>query len=159
MYKMLESFYRGKRILVTGHTGFKGSWLCKLLCMLNADVYGYSLEPPTEPSIYELIGLNKRISSTIGDVRDYGKLLSYIEKIKPELIFHMAAQPIVRESYRIPRDTFETNIMGTVNVLEAARVSCCVKGILNVTTDKVYENPEQSGHRFTEEEKLDGFDP
>ena len=156
--KGMYEFYRGKRVLVTGHTGFKGSWLCKMLKELGAEVYGYSLKPPTSPSLYECCGLEKEICSEIGDIRDLPHLMNYFEKVKPEVVFHLAAQPIVRESYKNPVFTYETNVMGTVNILECIRMSDTVKSFLNVTTDKVYENKEwQWGYR--ENEPLDGYDP
>lgn len=154
---MLE-FYNGKRVFVTGHTGFKGAWLCKVLAARGAAVTGYSLEPPTEPSLFEILDMRKNINSVIGDIRDLEKLSSAFEKAQPEIVFHLAAQPIVRESYRSPAYTYETNVMGTVNILECIRNSSCVKSFLNVTTDKVYLNKEWHwGYR--ENDELDGFDP
>lgn len=157
--KLDLSFYKGKTILVTGHTGFKGSWLCRILVMAGAKVVGYSLEPPTEPNLFTILGLNKQIASIIGDIRDYQKLLNVFTKYQPEVVFHLAAQPIVRTSYDEPRYTFETNVMGTVNVLECARQTASVKSLVNITTDKVYKNDELSNHPFKEDEPLDGFDP
>ena len=124
-YKRLMEFYRGKRVLVTGHTGFKGSWLCRVLSLACADVCGYALEPPTKPSLFELAGIarDERVRSVAGDVRDYEHMRSVFEDFKPEIVIHMAAQPIVRESYKNPRYTFETNVMGTVNVCECVRLS------------------------------------
>ncbi len=152
------NFYNGKKVLVTGHTGFKGSWLCHILAEAGADVTGYSLEPPTSPSLYSISGLEQRINSVIGDVRDFDKLRAVFEDIQPEIVFHLAAQPIVRDSYKYPRYTYETNVMGTVNIMECARLFPCVKSLLNVTTDKVYQNNEWCwGYR--ENEPLDGFDP
>lgn len=156
--KDIREFYKGKKVLVTGHTGFKGSWLCKMLLELGAEVYGYSLKPPTTPSLYELCGLEEEIVSEIGDVRDREHLKAFFERVQPEIVFHLAAQPIVRESYKDPVYTYETNVMGTVNILECIRLSDSVKSFLNVTTDKVYENKEWCwGYR--EHEPLDGFDP
>lgn len=156
--KMDMTFYRGKNVLVTGHTGFKGSWMCKLLIQLGANVTGYALEPPTSPSLFELVHLSDRMNSVIGDVRDYLHLKSVFDTIKPEIVIHMAAQPIVRESYKHPRYTYETNVMGTVNLLECARLCDSVKSIINVTTDKVYHNREWNwGYR--ENEELNGYDP
>lgn len=156
------SFYRGKRVLITGHTGFKGSWLCHMLLLAGAEVTGYSLQPPTEPSLFELSGLEKRMNSVMGDVRDYERLLQVFRASEPEIVFHLAAQPIVRESYRNPRCTYETNVMGTVDVLECVRQMMLEgkgpRSVLNVTTDKVYRNREQS-RGFQEEDELDGFDP
>lgn len=152
------SFYKGKRVFVTGHTGFKGTWLCQMLVGAGAQVTGYSLQPPTDPSLFALSGLENRMNSIIGDVRDYDYLLAAFREAKPEIVLHLAAQPIVRESYRTPRETYETNVMGTVNLLECVRVCGGVKSVLNVTTDKVYHNNEWAwGYR--ENEPLDGFDP
>ncbi len=152
------TFYNGKRVFITGHTGFKGSWLCRILMNAGAQVTGYSLDPPTEPSLYRIAGIEKGITSIIGDIRDYKALNDAINQSQPEIIFHLAAQPIVRDSYRNPVYTFETNIMGTVNILECARNCESVKSVLNVTTDKVYLNREwEWGYR--ENEMLDGYDP
>lgn len=152
------SFYRGKKVLVTGHTGFKGSWLCKLLSMAGAEVTGYSLLPPTEPSLFQLANIEQEVNSVIGDIRDLAALQQVFEKQQPEIVLHLAAQPIVRDSYKEPVYTYETNVMGTVNILECVRKSSCVKSFLNVTTDKVYLNKEWHwGYR--ENEELDGFDP
>lgn len=158
-FKEIEKFYGGKRVFVTGHTGFKGGWLCKILAMAGAEVYGYSLEPPTTPSVYELLNLQDQIHSNIGDIRDINKLKLCMEQANPEYVFHLAAQPLVRESYKTPRETFETNVMGTVNILECVRLMPEVKSLLNITTDKVYENLDMENHAFTEDEKLDGHDP
>ncbi len=152
------SFYKGKRVFVTGYTGFKGSWLCQMLVSAGAEVTGYSLTPPTEPSLFRLAGLEKRMKSIIGDVRDFDYLKAAFIDAQPEIVLHLAAQPIVRESYRTPRETYETNVMGTVNLLECVRICGGVKSVLNVTTDKVYHNNEWPwGYR--ENEPLDGFDP
>lgn len=151
-------FYRNKKVLITGHTGFKGSWLCKLLLMCGAHVTGYSLAPPTNPNLFDLSGVEKDIHSVIGDIRDLPVLQKVFSDHKPEVVIHLAAQPIVREGYRIPAYTFETNVMGTVNILECVRTNDCVRSFLNVTTDKVYHNNEwEWGYR--ENEPLDGFDP
>lgn len=155
----LREFYAGKRVFMTGHTGFKGAWLCKILQMLGADVYGYALKAPTSPALYDLIESDLSMHSAIGDIRDYEKLSAAFDEADPELVFHLAAQPIVRESYRIPRETYEINVMGTVNLLECVRSSKTVRSVLNVTTDKVYENQDDPNHAFSEEDKLDGFDP
>ncbi len=156
--KQLADFYRGKRVLVTGHTGFKGAWLCRILVNFGAQVTGYSLEPPTQPALFSLAGLEGRMTSVIGDVRDYEHLSAVFDQALPEIVLHLAAQPIVRESYKEPRYTYETNVMGTVNLLECVRQHDCVKSVLNVTTDKVYKNNEWCwGYR--EDEPLDGFDP
>lgn len=152
------SFYKNKKVLVTGHTGFKGSWMCQLLIMLGAEVTGYALEAPTEPSLFELCELSSKMNSIIGDVRDLEHLKKVFSDCKPEIVIHMAAQPLVRESYLNPVYTYETNVMGTVNVLECVRLSDSVKSFLNVTTDKVYLNREwQWGYR--ENEELNGYDP
>lgn len=155
----LKAFYKGRTILLTGHTGFKGSWLAKMLLMFGAKVIGYALEPPTEPNLFTLLGLSSGVESVIGDVRDYEKLLSVFRKYRPEIVFHLAAQPIVRESYKCPRYTYDTNVIGTVNVLECIRNTDCVRSFVNITTDKVYENRELKSHLFKEDEKLDGYDP
>ncbi len=152
------SFYNGKRVFVTGHTGFKGSWLCKILSKAGAEVWGYSLNPPTEPSLFETASIEKNINSVIGDIRDFESLKKSFDEARPEIVLHLAAQPLVRDSYENPAYTYETNVMGTVNILECVRLSDCVKSVLNVTTDKVYLNREwEWGYR--ENEELDGFDP
>ena len=157
---MLDTnFYKNKVVLVTGHTGFKGSWLCKMLINFGAKVVGYSLKPPTEPNLYTLANIDNKMTSIIGDIRDFDKLLNIFKTFKPEIVFHLAAQPIVRDSYKEPRYTYETNVMGTVNVLECARLVGCVKSLLNVTTDKVYLNNDIKDHAFKEDEPLDGYDP
>lgn len=152
------NFYKGKRILITGHTGFKGTWMCQVLSELGAQVTGYALQPPTEPSLYELTGMAGRIRSIEGDVRDLEHLLQVFDQTQPEIVIHMAAQPIVRESYVNPVYTYDVNVMGTVNVLECVRKSSSVRSFVNVTTDKVYKNREwEWGYR--ENEELNGFDP
>ena len=151
-------FYNGKRVLVTGHTGFKGSWLTMLLRNAGASVTGYALEPQTEPSLFQLAGLSSGIHHVIGDIRDYDHLEETFRRFQPEIVLHLAAQPIVRTSYQEPRYTYETNVMGTVNICECVRNHECVRSFLNVTTDKVYLNREWCwGYR--ENEPLDGFDP
>ena len=152
------SFYKGKKVLVTGHTGFKGSWLCKILVNAGANVVGYSIDPPTNPSLFELSGIKNEMTSYIADIRDLDKLKEVFEKEQPELVFHLAAQPIVRDSYKMPVYTYETNVMGTVNICECVRLFDCVKSFLNITTDKVYENQE-TNVAFTEDMPLDGYDP
>ena len=152
------SFYKGKKVLVTGHTGFIGSWLCKILVNAGANVVGYSIDPPTNPSLFELSGIKNQITSYIADIRDLDKLKEVFEKEQPELVFHLAAQPIVRDSYKMPVYTYETNVMGTVNICECVRLFDCVKSFLNITTDKVYENQE-TNVAFTEDMPLDGYDP
>ena len=151
-------FYRGKRVFVTGHTGFKGTWLCRILVKAGADVTGYSLPAPTQPNLFELAGLEGHMTSVIGDIRDRDALHDAFNRAQPEIVLHLAAQPIVRDSYKDPVYTYETNVMGTVNILECVRNSSCVRSFLNVTTDKVYHNNEWPwGYR--ENEPLDGFDP
>lgn len=151
-------FYKGKKVFVTGHTGFKGSWLCRILENAGADVTGYSLEPPTTPSLFEVCGIEKEMNSLIGDIRDLAYLKKVFAKTQPEIVFHLAAQPIVRDSYKNPVYTYETNVMGTVNICECVRLNPCVKSFLNVTTDKVYHNNEwEWGYR--EDDPLDGYDP
>lgn len=151
-------FYRGKRVFVTGHTGFKGAWLCRMLVSTGAIVTGYALAPPTQPNLFDLAGMEGKMISIIGDIRDREKLKAAFDVAKPEIILHLAAQPIVRDSYKDPAYTYETNVMGTVNILECVRLSNSVRSFLNVTTDKVYQNREWVwGYR--EEEPLDGYDP
>lgn len=153
-----KDFYRGKRVLVTGHTGFKGTWMCQVLLMAGANVTGYALSAPTNPSLFELVGLNSRMNSVEGDIRDLEHLKAVFAEVQPEIVIHMAAQPIVRDSYKNPVYTYETNVMGTVNILEAVRSCPSVKSFVNVTTDKVYLNKEWAwGYR--ENEELNGFDP
>ena len=145
-------------MFITGHTGFKGSWLCRMLIGAGAVVTGYSLAPPTEPNLFSLANLEARMHSVIGDVRDFEQMLSAFQEARPEIVFHLAAQPIVRESYKDPKYTYETNVMGTVNLLECVRRTEGVRSVLNVTTDKVYQNREWCwGYR--EDEPLDGYDP
>ena len=143
---------------MTGHTGFKGAWLSLWLEALGAEVTGYALKPPTKPSLYELCRLDKRINSHIADVRDAAKLRKEMLAAKPEIVIHMAAQPLVRESYRIPAETYETNVMGTVNLLEAVHACGSVRAVVNVTTDKCYENKEHL-RGYKEGEPLGGYDP
>jgi CDP-glucose 4,6-dehydratase len=160
MYNLEEckKFYQGRRVLVTGHTGFKGAWLCRILQLAGAQVTGYALEPPTDPSVFAVAGLAGHMDSVIGDIRDLDALKAVFDRVQPEIVLHLAAQPIVRESYRNPVYTYETNVMGTVNVMECARLTPAVKSLLNVTTDKVYENREwEYGYRETD--PLDGYDP
>ena len=154
----IMQFYKGKKILVTGHTGFKGAWLSKILLDAGAEVIGYSLEPNTEPSLFKILDLEKKLNSIIGDIADLEKLERVFEEYKPEIVFHLAAQPIVLDSYKEPVYTYMTNIMGTVNLLECVRKTESVKSVINVTTDKVYENMEwEWGYR--ENERLNGYDP
>ena len=155
---MDTTFYKNKKILITGHTGFKGSWMCKALIMAGAQVTGYALDAPTEPSLFHICGIAEKMNSVIGDIRDLEHLRKVFEEVQPEIVIHMAAQPLVRESYQNPVYTYETNVMGTVNVLECVRLNACVKSFVNVTTDKVYLNKEwEWGYR--ENEELNGYDP
>ncbi len=159
VFEKLESFYKGKKVFLTGNTGFKGSWLSTLLIELKAEVYGYALKPNTEPAVFDILGLSGKVNAAEGDIRDLNRLSEAFLEAEPDIILHLAAQPIVRESYLHPRETYETNVMGTVNLLECIRQYPKKLSLLNVTTDKVYYNPELSDHAFTEEEMLDGFDP
>mgnify|MGYP000009383272 CR=1 FL=1 len=154
----LKEFYGNKKVLITGHTGFKGSWLTRILTLSGAEVTGYSLTPPTDPSLFEIAGLEDTIKSVVGDIRDLEHLSHVFEETQPEIVFHLAAQPIVRESYKEPVYTYETNVMGTVNVLECVRQTESVRSFLNVTTDKVYENREWE-YGYRECDNLDGYDP
>ncbi|MDO5521726.1 MAG: CDP-glucose 4,6-dehydratase [bacterium] len=157
MPRLNTEFFRGKNILVTGHTGFKGAWMCHMLKQFGANVTGYALEPMQPYSLFDIAKVEEGMDSIIGDIRDYPKLLQVFQEKKPEIVFHLAAQPIVRESYREPRYTYETNIMGTVNVLECMRHTPGVISFVNITTDKVYLNNEwEWGYR--EIDPLDGFD-
>jgi len=156
MEKLFNNMYADKVVLVTGHTGFKGTWLSLWLKELGANVIGYALEPPTKPNHFEILPL--KITSIIGDIRDRIKLSDTFIKYKPDIVFHLAAQPIVRDSYSDPVYTFETNIMGTVNVFESCRKTNSVKVIINVTSDKCYENKEWIwGYR--ESDSMGGYDP
>lgn len=157
MENILE-FYKNKKVLITGHTGFKGSWLCRILINAGANVTGYSLNPPTNPSLFEIADIKDNINHIIGDIRDLDHLSQVFDEVQPEIVIHLAAQPIVRESYKDPVGTYSTNVMGTVNICECVRTHKCVKSFLNVTTDKVYKNNEWAwGYR--ENEPLDGYDP
>lgn len=152
------AFFKGRNVLVTGHTGFKGTWMCRTLIQAGAVVTGYSLEPPTDPNLFEMAGVAEKMNSVIGDIRDLDKLSRVFEETRPEIVIHLAAQPIVRDSYKDPVYTYETNVMGTVNICECVRKQESVRSFLNVTTDKVYENKEwEWGYR--ENEPLDGYDP
>lgn len=152
------SFYKGKKVFVTGHTGFKGTWLCTLLLRAGAVVTGFSLEAPTEPSLFALSGIAQDMISVIGDIRDFSSLSDAFAAANPEIVLHLAAQPLVRAGYENPVLTYETNVMGTVHILECVRESPSVKSFLNVTTDKVYLNKEWDwGYRECDE--LDGYDP
>lgn len=159
MNKLIDAdFWNGKKVLVTGHTGFKGTWLCEILHYLGAEVIGYALDSPTDPSVFSILKTDVRIDSVLGDIRNFEKLEQTFQDNKPEIVFHLAAQPIVKTSYAEPRYTYETNVMGTVNILESVRKTDSVKSVVNVTTDKVYENNEWCwGYR--ENDRLDGYDP
>lgn len=151
-------FWNGKNVFITGHTGFKGSWLCLWLHALGAEVTGYALKPPTDPSLFELCKIDEMVKSVIADVRDGKTLNKAMAGANPEIVIHMAAQPLVRDSYKVPAETYEINIMGTVNLFEAVRNCKTVKAVINVTTDKCYENREWIwGYR--ENEPLGGYDP
>lgn len=152
------NYYKDKRILITGHTGFKGTWMSVVLVNAGATVIGYSSCSKSDPRLFDLCGIKDQIIHVKGDVRDLSHLMEVFQQYQPEIVIHMAAQPIVRTSYLDPVGTYDTNVMGTVNVLECVRLNSCVKSFLNVTTDKVYENKEwEWGYR--ENEPLDGFDP
>lgn len=157
-FARLGQAYAGKRVFVTGHTGFKGSWLCRILTLLGAEVTGYALAPPTSPSLFYAAGIAETMDSVEGDIRDLEALSAAFARKNPELVFHLAAQPIVRESYKNPVYTYETNVMGTVHVLEAIRQTPSVGSFVNVTTDKVYENREWE-YGYRECDPLDGYDP
>ncbi|MCD8370635.1 MAG: CDP-glucose 4,6-dehydratase [Clostridiales bacterium] len=153
-----KSFYEGKRVLVTGHTGFKGSWLCRILELAGAQVTGYALEPPTDPSLFRIARIADEMESVTGDVRDLERLQEVCARTRPEIVLHLAAQPIVRDSYKDPVLTYGTNVMGTVHMLECVRTTDSVRSFLNVTTDKVYENREWE-YGYRENDPLDGYDP
>lgn len=154
----LKSFYKDKKVFITGHTGFKGTWLTRILVMFGADVVGYSLEPPTNPSLFEQTRVGNQIHSVFGDIRDRAKLTTVMHETRPDIVLHLAAQPIVRTAYKEPVLTYETNVMGTVNLLDAVRAVKDIKSVVNVTTDKVYLNRE-SVAGYNENEELCGYDP
>ena len=155
---MNQVFWSGKKVFVTGHTGFKGSWLCLLLQQLGADVTGYALQPPTNPSLFEVARVAHGIKSNIGDIRDGETLSSAMLAAAPDIVIHMAAQPLVRYSYIEPVETYSTNVMGTVHLLEAVRKTPNVRAVVNITSDKCYENKEWAwGYR--ENEAMGGYDP
>lgn len=158
MNQPCKDFWNGRRVLITGHTGFKGSWSSIWLKDLGANVCGVALEPHTYPSLFKEANLNEKIKSAFIDIRDFDRLARVFEEFQPEIVFHMAAQPLVRHSYSDPIATFETNVMGTVNVLEACRQQSSVRVVVNVTTDKVYENMEWD-HPYKENDRLGGHDP
>jgi CDP-glucose 4,6-dehydratase len=152
------NFWKNKKVFITGHTGFKGSWLCLYLYQLGAKVSGYALNPPTDPSLFKLCKIDKLINSTIADIRDLGTLKKALSSASPEIVIHMAAQPLVRQSYKDPVETYSVNVMGTVNLFESVRNSKSVKAVVNVTTDKIYENKERAAG-YRENEPLGGYDP
>lgn len=152
------AFWRGKRVFVTGHTGFKGSWLCQWLLLLGAEVRGYALEPPTDPSLFEALGLGTNLDHRLGDIRNAEALAASMREFKPEIVFHLAAQALVRLSYKEPRLTYETNVMGTLNLYEAVRTCESARAVVSITTDKCYENKEWVwGYR--ENDPMGGYDP
>lgn len=157
-WDVFSDFYKGKKVLVTGHTGFKGSWLCRILTNMGARVTGYAKEPPTSPNLFYGADIGKAMEDVTGDIRDLEHLRQTFAKAQPEIVFHLAAQPIVRDSYKEPVYTYETNVMGTVNLLECVRLTPSVRSCLNVTTDKVYENREWE-YGYRECDNLDGYDP
>ena len=156
----MDNFYKNKKVLITGHTGFKGMWLCKILSMLGAHVLGYSIDFPTEEGkkVFDSLDFGSRVKTVIGDIRDLEKLNNVFNDFQPEIVLHLAAQPIVTLSYKDPVGTYSTNVMGTVNLMECIRQTESVRSVVNITTDKVYENKEWAwGYR--EDEPLNGFDP
>lgn len=155
---MNPAFWKDRRVFLTGHTGFKGSWLALWLQELGAEITGYALPPPTNPSLFEKAVVAKGMNSIDGDVRDREKLTRILREARPEVVIHMAAQPLVRKSYQDPVETYSTNVMGTVNLLEAVRSTDCVRAVVNVTTDKCYENREWMWP-YREFEPLGGYDP
>ncbi|WP_299153945.1 CDP-glucose 4,6-dehydratase [uncultured Christiangramia sp.] len=158
MRKVDVDFWKGKRVFLTGHTGFKGSWLSLWLHSMGAEVMGYALAPNTTPSLFEIAKIENLMKSEIGDIRDLAKITNSVNRFKPDILIHMAAQPLVRLSYAEPVETYSTNVMGTVNVLEAAKKVQALKAIVSVTTDKCYENKEwEWGYR--ENEPMGGHDP
>ncbi len=156
--KEIFDFYKDKKVLITGHTGFKGTWLCKILQMAGANITGYSINFTTDPNLHQILKFDKKINWIKGDIRDYDKLKKAFELVQPEIVFHLAAQPLVIESYKNPKYTYETNVMGTVNVLECIRNTDSVESFLNITTDKVYKNNEWD-KGYIEDDILNGFDP
>jgi CDP-glucose 4,6-dehydratase len=154
----LVGIYAGRRVFVTGHTGFKGAWLAEWLTALGAEVTGYALDPPTEPSLFEALDLAQRLRHVVADIRDGDRLAAEVTTARPSVIFHLAAQALVRRAYAEPRETVETNVMGTVNVLEAARACPSVRAVVIVTSDKCYQNLE-TGRPFVETDAMGGRDP
>lgn len=156
--KIYESELTGKRIFITGHTGFTGSWISIWLHRIGAEVFGYSLAPETTPNLFSVANVGSLVSGVEADIRDFEKLHDAMAAFEPDLVLHLAAQPLVRRSYRIPRETFDINTQGTANVLVAARATPSVKGVLCITTDKVYKNLE-TDHRYRESDEIGGKDP
>ncbi|MDI6733181.1 MAG: CDP-glucose 4,6-dehydratase, partial [Planctomycetota bacterium] len=152
------NIYRNKKVMVTGHTGFKGSWISLWLSELGAKVIGYALKPETKPNLFDIINLKNIISHHIGDIRNFAKLKRIIKASKPDMIFHLAAQPLVRRSYLEPQYTYEVNVLGTINMLEAVRQTNSIRAVINVTSDKCYENKEQK-QGYKETDRLGGYDP
>ena len=153
-----SNFWKNKKVFITGHTGFKGSWMSIWLNMLGANVKGYSLQPPSKPSLFEEANVSLLLNSEINDIRNFNNLSKSIQEFSPEIIFHMAAQPLVRASYNFPLETYETNVMGTANLLQASVNSSSVKAIVNITTDKCYENIE-ADIGYKETNRMGGSDP
>jgi len=154
----LQTFYRGKRVLITGHTGFKGGWLAFWLHALGAEIVGYALPPPTTPNFFEAVKLNKKIISVLGDIRNREMIGNIFKQHRPEIVFHMAAQTLVKHSYREPVETYETNVMGTVHILEACRTTPSVRAVVNITSDKCYENGNRK-KSYVENDPMGGHDP
>ena len=154
----MREFYRGKKILITGHTGFKGSWMAFLLHQLGAKVTGVALEPNTSPALFNILNLNSKIDSRIMDIRNLDEVKKVFEEVQPEIVIHMAAQPLVIDSYKNPVYTYDVNVMGTVNICECVRLTKSVQSFINVTTDKVYQNNEWC-YGYRENDRLNGFDP
>lgn len=156
---MNAQFWQKKRVLITGHTGFKGSWLSLWLHQLGAEVHGYALPSPTVPSLFELAHIDDCVSTTIGDIRDLSHFRDTLNSVRPEIVLHLAAQPLVRESYITPVETFSTNVMGTIHVLESIRHTPGIRSVVIVTSDKCYENQESGQYAYREEDPMGGYDP
>lgn len=155
----IKNFYKNKKVLITGHTGFKGSWLCQILLNFGSNICGIALKPNTNPNLFSLLDLENKIENHYIDIRNFDEIKNVFDNFKPEIVLHLAAQPLVIESYKDPKYTYDVNVMGTVNVCECVRLSDSVKSFVNVTTDKVYENIEDPNHYYKEDEKLNGYDP
>lgn len=154
----MKQFYKGKKVLITGHTGFKGSWMSFLLHQLGAEVTGIALEPSTEPALFNILKLDEKIDSNIIDIRDLYSMMKVFDEVQPEIVIHMAAQPLVIDSYKDPVYTYDVNVMGTVNICECVKTYSSVKSFVNVTTDKVYQNNEWV-YGYRENDRLNGYDP